>query len=55
MLCKFHLAVMILSGVDLGLKFWHSESAVCDAIGCGGMSHLNQSDSVDLVCWCTCV
>ena len=37
-LCKFHLAVMILSGVNVDLKFWHSTSAVCDAMGCGGMS-----------------
>ena len=38
--CKFHPAVTILNGVNVDLKFWHSGSAVCDAMRCGGMSHL---------------
>ena len=52
--CKFHPVVTILSGVNVDLKFWHSESAVCDAIGVWGYES-SDSDSVGLVHWCTCV
>ena len=45
----------ILSGVNVDLKFWHSRSAICDAMGCGGMSHRNLGDFADFFCWCTCV
>ena len=36
MLCEFHLAVTILTGIDFHLKFWHFSSAICDARFVGG-------------------
>ena len=48
---KFHQTVTILSVLNVDLKLWHSRLTICDAMGCRGMSHLNQGNSIDSVCW----
>ena len=47
--CGFHLSVTMLAGINIGLKFWHFSSAVCNTMGvqCGG--HHNQGVSIGLV------